>query len=223
MLSSLKIPDLKRMVLVNERDCLPFYRFPIISWFYFLRIRETLGLLRIPYNNPVLDVGYGSGIIFRELNERFDEIYGIDLHPHASDVREFFRTNYSFSVRLVMGSSLDMPFHPESFGSITCLSVLEHICELDKVVEDLYSVLAPKGEIVVGIPIENWMSNALFKVLQFIGLIRERNMKDVHVSTYDEIVVALEKRFQLLKEKRIPFFIPWRYRPYSCLLFNKDA
>src|SRR5690606_30561042 len=57
----------------------------------------------------ILEVGYGSGVLMPHLKGMCRELYGIDIHPHASEVEEVLR-RHEVEARLVSGSVVDLPY-----------------------------------------------------------------------------------------------------------------
>lgn len=52
----------------------------------------------------------------------------------------------------ILGTLTDTPFEDDTFDSIICNAVLEHVPEIEKVMSELARVLKPGGHAVVGVP-----------------------------------------------------------------------
>jgi SAM-dependent methyltransferase len=76
-----------------------------------------------------------------ELHDR----YVIDCRTRLGD-----RPGLSF-VRI---DSLDAPVHRERYDVVVCMEVLEHVFEVDDVIERLWRLLAFDGTLVVSVPVE---------------------------------------------------------------------
>ena len=92
----------------------------------------------------ILDVGCGQ-MPYRYLLPR-DAIYtGIDLPDPAKFGMEFSDGVVSFNGR-------DIPFPDESFDSILCTEVLEHVIHPEALVAEMRRVLRPGGTMVITVP-----------------------------------------------------------------------
>lgn len=52
----------------------------------------------------------------------------------------------------VRGSLTDISFPDNSFDTVFCNAVLEHVPRIDLVVRELYRVVKPKGVVIIGVP-----------------------------------------------------------------------
>ena len=52
----------------------------------------------------------------------------------------------------ILGSLVDAPFPNDSFDSIVCNAVLEHVPAIDRVMSELARVLKPGGYLIAGVP-----------------------------------------------------------------------
>ncbi len=93
-------------------------------------------------SGKVLDFGCGSSPYKSII--KFDEYVRVDFsndaHPIGNSVIDVFYD----------GSTL--PFENNTFDSILCTEVFEHIPNLDHIVKELHRVLKPQGKILISVP-----------------------------------------------------------------------
>ncbi|HVN53272.1 MAG TPA: class I SAM-dependent methyltransferase, partial [Anaerolineaceae bacterium] len=107
---------------VDRKDPIRFYRLPVIGRMYQRRIELCLGELR--GGERVLEIGFGSGVSFFNLNRLYHEIYGLDLTAEVELISTFFREK-GIQTRLSNGTILDMPYPDETFDAVLLVSILE--------------------------------------------------------------------------------------------------
>lgn len=93
-------------------------------------------------SGTVLDFGCGSSPYKSSI--KFEKYVGVDFanesHPVGNSVIDIF---YDGSI---------LPLEAESFDSIICTEVFEHIPNLDKILKELHRVLKHKGKILISVP-----------------------------------------------------------------------
>lgn len=93
----------------------------------------------------VLDVGCGGGFSCEFMAHRGVNVSGIDqsskcilkAQEHAS------MNGWHIDYRCCVAENL--PYEDSSFDVVVCVDVLEHVCELQKVIQEIYRVLKPGG------------------------------------------------------------------------------
>jgi len=93
----------------------------------------------------LLDLGCGGKpyeIIFSDIVE---EYIGIDLPPTKTSNKQIKKPD-------VYGSALKLPFKSESFDTILCTQVLEHVPEPKKLLEEAFRVLKGDGYLIMTAP-----------------------------------------------------------------------
>jgi SAM-dependent methyltransferase len=106
--------------------------------------------LAIPrLRGKVLDAGSGEGFGVDMMRKANLEALGIDL---SAEVVE--KTNDRYGPYYGVGSIVKIPFENETFDSITCMEVIEHVPETDAVIalKEMYRVLRPGGVFVLSTP-----------------------------------------------------------------------
>jgi SAM-dependent methyltransferase len=150
----------------GESDPLRFYTCPVIGGLY--RRRVELCLTELTGGTRVLEVGFGSGLTFRNLQRKYERVYGIDKDVDPDMVTEFFRGK-GMDVDLRKGTVIHLPFPDRYFDSILLISILEHLRggELRGAFGELVRVLKPSGQLIYGVPVDRRLMRWAFRILGY--------------------------------------------------------
>lgn len=102
----------------------------------------------LPGGSRLLDIGCGKGELLRTLQNRYEEVYGIDIAEVAVNSA---RKN-GLKVEAVDLNQEDLPFPDQYFESITILSALQYFQDLYLVLGECNRVLAPAGVLLLSVP-----------------------------------------------------------------------
>ena len=195
------IPPKDNIYMTGEEDPVKYYYRPIIRNFYLKRLKMILRLIGENKGGRVLDIGYGSGILFPELSKRFDELYGIDLHDRIDLVKRMLKKE-GISANLTTGNILNLPYENEKFDCVTCVSILEHVQDLDRAISEITRVLRFEGIVVFGFPPLGKKMDFLFRLIGY------SNSSQHHISGKTEIIAKIKEK--LLIQNMITFssFLP---------------
>ncbi len=128
------------------------------SFFHRNRRRAVRTLIRrYGARTPMLDAGCGTGLNLAGLPAGS---VGIDLNPRNL---KLVRRRLPHQVA-VEGDIEDMPFKDESFGTVVCTEVLEHIPYPEKALSEIGRVLRPGGVLIGSVP-----SRSLVWKLRFLS------------------------------------------------------
>lgn len=144
--------------------------------------------------NKILDLGFGSGILEREL-ERLDrdlEIFGSDISQNSVEDASKRFPHWSFSV----GDATSIKFPNNFFDCVIALEVLEHIASfsLFKVLREVNRVLKKNGFFIVSVPLNEDLKAMLEKGMN----------PNAHMRAYQPELLKAELEiggFKILKEK----------------------
>ncbi|MDI6792161.1 MAG: class I SAM-dependent methyltransferase [bacterium] len=213
----IQIPDKKNIQPTNQEDPLRYYYLPAVRRLYLKRLRMTLDMIGLKKRSKVLEIGYGSGILFPELSKRFDEIYGIDIHDKI-DLVETMLKKEGLTANLKVGDILNLPYKDEEFDSIVCISVLEHIpgSSLDNAVSEIHRVLIPGGIAVVGFPTVGKKMDLFFRIIGYHGIDQH------HVSGEKEIMAALGRKLTIVEVTTFPKFLSISQSLYVTCKYIKE-
>ena len=183
----------------EKSDPLPFYYWPVIGKLY--RERVELCLNALPFGGRVLEVGFGSGLLFPSLKECFDEIHGIDLNADVSGIQVVF-DRLGIPTYLKKGTILDLPYEDHFFDAVLCVSILEHLQpdSLPRAMDEIIRVLKPSGNLVYGVPVERPLMVTMFRLLGYA-------IRNHHFSTEKDVSRAAEACFEKV---RVSHYTPYR-------------
>jgi ubiquinone/menaquinone biosynthesis C-methylase UbiE len=189
---TLKLLPIESYPRPEHSDPLKFYYAPIFGKMYRGRVELCLG--ECTGGQRVLEVGYGSGLTFTNLQEMYDEIYGLDLDADAGKVQQTFDA-MGIPTQLTNGSVLEMPYPDGHFDTVLLISILEHLKpeQQVKAFEEMRRVLKPGGQVVYGVPVERRLMVVMFRLLGY-------NIREHHFSTEKDVARAAE---QVLEKVRI--------------------
>lgn len=134
---------------------------------YFLAvIREKLGL---PLRGlRVLDVGCGGGILTEKLLEAGILATGVDLAMGALRCALVHARSRGFEPRYIQARGERLPFEDGAFSAVVNSDFLEHVDDLDAVVQECARVLAPGGIFLYDTINRTWLTR-----LFHIGVLQE--------------------------------------------------
>lgn len=162
-----------------------FYYLPIFGTMY--RRRVELCLAQCKGGDSILEVGFGSGLTFLNLNDKYKQIFGLDLTCDVNVVKGVFAAR-NIRPDLRNGNVLSMPYEDNQFDTVLLISILEHLKpdELSQAFTEIQRVLKPGGQVVYGVPVERPFMVFMFRLLGY-------NIREHHFSTEREIMGAAEK------------------------------
>ncbi|MBK7449389.1 MAG: class I SAM-dependent methyltransferase [Anaerolineales bacterium] len=165
-----------------------FYYLPIFGSMY--RRRVELCLDQCKGGDNILEVGFGSGLTFLNLNDNYKHIHGLDLTCDVNIVKDVFASHNIFP-DLKNGDVLKMPYADNQFDTVLLISILEHLKpnELTQAFTEIKRVLKPGGQVVYGVPVERPFMVFMFRLLGY-------NIREHHFSTEKEVMEAAEKIFK---------------------------
>ncbi|MDD5130363.1 MAG: class I SAM-dependent methyltransferase [Candidatus Omnitrophica bacterium] len=167
---------------------------PLTGILYQGRFRMALSCLA-DKQEKILEAGCGRGLFLPELSRRCSKLYTLDVHPRMDVVARMLKQNNTGNVYLNTGSVIEMPYKEKIFDTIVCISVLEHVTDLQKCFSEFFRVLKDSGELIIGFPAENMLTDFLFKLLKF-------DAAKFHPSGHRNIFSAAKKLF-LQRELRV--------------------
>lgn len=193
----------------GDSDPIRFYNTPLLGRLYRGRVARCINLL--PSGENVLEIGYGSGVSFLNLAEKFQHIVGLDLHNEGPAVARSF-DGHDLTLDLRTGSILDLPYANESLDAALAISIHEHLQpeQQARAFAEVHRVLKPGGCYVVGVPGLNAMMTLAFWML---GV----NIHEHHFSSESIVQSAMTNRFLVDHAQRTPRLFPKSATTYMFL------
>ena len=209
MAELLHLPPRSLVPKPDADDPVDYYYRPLTARLYRARLELAVDLLGVGRYPSLLEVGYGSGIFLPELARRTDRLVAVDIHPESARVEEMLR-RLGIEAELRQASLFELPFEDGELHGLVCISVLEHLTELDAALDELRRVLRPGGVAVLGFPARNPLTDAFFRLASY-------DPREIHPSSHGDILAAAERhpRFEVDARSHFPRFLPVALSAYA--------
>jgi methionine biosynthesis protein MetW len=111
-------------------------------------LRQDAAMRLVQAGGRLLDVGCSHGAVPAALQDRFDEVHGIDANPEGLALAE------ARGVRVQQANfeREPLPYADETFDAVLCLEVIEHVLDPPALVREIHRVLRPAGRIYLSTP-----------------------------------------------------------------------
>jgi|Deesub1362A_J573_1020465.scaffolds.fasta_scaffold05150_2 ubiquinone/menaquinone biosynthesis C-methylase UbiE len=137
------------------------------------------------YEYKILDIGTGEGYVLRKIHE-------INPNVVATDISSERLNQIDFTQNKLVCDATELPMDSSSFDVVLCTSVLDHIPDYHKCINEITRVLKPQGYLLLN------FNNFLF----FIKLQTPDNLGHFQFFSYWTIRKLLkEKGFKVLEKK----------------------
>jgi 2-polyprenyl-3-methyl-5-hydroxy-6-metoxy-1,4-benzoquinol methylase len=198
----LVLPPRELVPKPDDDDPLDYYYRPLTARIYRARLTLAMDLLEPRRYDALVEVGYGSGILLPELARRANRLAAIDQHPESGRVREMLG-RLGVEADLREGTLFEMPFEDGQFDALVCLSVLEHLTQLEDALTEFRRVLRRGGVAVLGFPARNIVTDSFFRAVGY-------NPRAIHPSGHRDVLAAVRAHqgFALERAARFPRLLP---------------
>jgi SAM-dependent methyltransferase len=143
----------------------------LIAWSHTSRFKTAVELARPVAGRQLLDYGCGDGTFLALLYESGAapaRAVGADLDDaQVNDCRT--RLGCLPGIRFERIADLDAPAHRGSYDAVVCTEVLEHVVDLDGVIERLHACLRDGGTLIVSVPVETGLPLVVKQVVRRIA------------------------------------------------------
>ena len=133
-----------------------FSRSSLISWSHHRRFEVGLRLARQFDGKRVLDYGCGDGSFLAMLMQSRTHpsaAVGVEIEPQVvADCSARFSAQERLT--FILEGELERPQHRGAFDAVICMEVLEHMLEIEPLLEKFARLLGPEGLLLVSVPIE---------------------------------------------------------------------
>jgi 2-polyprenyl-3-methyl-5-hydroxy-6-metoxy-1,4-benzoquinol methylase len=142
---------------------------------------------------PVLDVGCGGGLFLGMLRERGYKVLGLDVSEKAAGLA--WQRHH---VPAITGELAAAPVAPASCAAITMFHVLEHVPQPQAYLAETYTLLSPKGRLIVQVPnAASWQFALLGR--QWNGVDAPRHLHLFRAADMERMIEAAG--FQVVRRK----------------------
>ena len=132
------------------------------------KLEQTAQLADVSLNvQQALVVGCGSGAeMFYLAQRRGVSVVGIDPSPDAVEICQLKAAKKGLSSQIVGEESVErLSFAEASFDLIICFTVLEHVSDVDRALQEMIRVLAPGGQVLLVLPNYAYPEEPHYKIL----------------------------------------------------------
>jgi len=195
------LPDRRGIEQIDYTDPLPYYYQPGLSWIFRRRLEIGLEMLEAKAYPRILEIGFGSGVLFKTLAGLSEEMHGVDIHPKIPTVEAMLKSE-GLRASLKRGDIRKLDYPDDFFDAVLCFSTLEHIEDTDQALTEISRVLKPGGTAILGFPPVNRAMSFLFHSLG------ADDIDDRHVSGVKKILASCRKTMVLEQVRCLPGFLP---------------
>jgi len=125
--------------------------FKLFSTSYYARVHFTKQELK--KGKKLLNAGCGEGDYNYYLTDKFEEIISFDINKIDVNTAKL---NSPKNCKCEVGIVEKIKYTNESFDSIICLEVIEHLKDERKALKELYRVLKKEGQLIISVPHSNY-------------------------------------------------------------------
>lgn len=193
----------------------------LIRFLYNTRLRRVLRMIyceakKSSKERIVLDLGCGAGYFSRILSSQFRTI-GLDIDRSFQVQRRRFK-----KLDFILADISFMPFRSHSVDIVVCISVLEHLQNLNDVMKKIKGVLKRDGIFIAGYPVETKFFKFVWKRVsprnfRFIDQSQTYWLEPTtgkqecywkspftHKQDYQTIRNTLKRHFKVLQKEKLP-------------------
>jgi 2-polyprenyl-3-methyl-5-hydroxy-6-metoxy-1,4-benzoquinol methylase len=208
----------------------------LIEYLQNKRLRHLIQMIDFSPNWELigLDIGCGAGYLVQHLASRLNGIMiGIDVNrDYLIHAKKTARLRALSNIEYINADINHLPFKNDCIDLAVCSSVLEHINDLDSMINEIKFSISNKGSLIAGYPIETGLFMALLKLFAPYGMIirdptilGEEKFKinpETHKQSFTVIRSLLQKHFLMVQRKKLfftklPDLLSW----YECVKMNK--
>lgn len=154
-------------------------------------------------NKKVLDLGCNDGAVCNVLNERGNDVVGVDLEKLV----QIARKNHPHLRFVTADLSHRFPFEDNAFDAIYASEILEHIPDDKLFLKECYRILVSEGKLIITTPNKFYIRDRIYMVFgkEWRDPIRDI---DTHIHFYvSKTIKKLLKHvgFQVKEEKGLEY------------------
>ncbi len=165
-------PAFLKMKQPPQRNDLSIYATHAESWWTgetrWLRLLQNMVPARLAYFTPivgdwrgksVLDLGCGGGFMSEALAQRGATVIGVDPSQPAITIARKHAEATGLSIDYRIGTGESLPVTEGSADIVLCVDVLEHVRDLDTVLDEVRRVLKPGGLFLFDTINRTWLAS----------------------------------------------------------------
>lgn len=140
------------------------------------KIEDILNNTELDSKDVVLDMGCGTGFLFKHINKQVETLVGIDLSQKALQEAKK-RTKNMANVALIQADADNTPFLDHTFDKILAITILQNMPDPAKTLSEMKRVSKPQATFAVT------GFKKMFTHKSFAGLLERAHLKVVTLST----------------------------------------
>ena len=147
---------------------------------------QDAGVLPLVENSTVVEIGFGSGNLLKELRLRGNDVYGTDV---GEDIIERAKRAGLENVFLVDSSEQEMPFENDFFDAVYCYEVFEHLANPYRLFSEIRRILKPNHKLYFSVPTQEHTMGYGPNRHSFVypGLLERKNLERFFLQMYFKI------------------------------------
>lgn len=196
-MSSVKLLPCDALVKTGPVDQAHWNFRPILGPVSRLRYNLLTRLLAPSKVPRLLEVGYGSGILLPELAGRCEELHGIDIHPHSTEVQTRLAA-FGVAAHLAEGSAECLPYPSRTFDVVVAVSSLEFVLDQEAASTEIHRVLTRGGRLIVVTPLRSPLADL------GLQLLTGKSAKQDFGNRREYLLPTLLRRFRLEAKYKSP-------------------
>lgn len=103
------------------------------------------------YGKKVLEIGVGIGTDHAQFAKSGAFLTGIDISPRSIELTRQRFNMFGLHSNLLIADAEALPFEDETFDAVFSFGVLHHTPNFEKAIKEIYRILKPGGEAVIGL------------------------------------------------------------------------
>ena len=145
-------------------------------------------------------------------NQSYKNYIGLDIeYKYAATLQSRYE-----NAAVVNGDAYQLPFADNVADAVLSIYNLEHLKKLDTGLKEIYRILKPQGELLIGLPAEGGFAYDLGRNLtskpymeKKYGIDYDAVVHYEHCNIFKDILKSLEKDYEIINRRYIPFpFLP---------------
>ena len=150
----------------------------------------------------ILDLGCATGVFLDIAQKRGWDSYGIDISQYAI---EYAKKKFSLDVK--KGELENIKFPDKKFDVVTMWDFIEHVPNPNKILEETYRILKPKGIIFILTTNEQslmcWLANLFYKTkIKFFSELVHPIHHNYHFSEKTLINLLRKRKFEVVHKEK---------------------
>lgn len=190
------------------------YKNQIAGIFYWNKLKCAFDYLKWRRWGVILEIGCDHGFLLPSLCQISDKVIGSDIKTNfeyceKATLNEIKKKNANLELKIADATSLSNVIPENSCDAIVAVSVLEHIDDYDKAIEEICKCLKTDGIFVCVLPSENKLYRLTKNALRYMASEFRRHYNP-HKKEYnpDKIQASLSARFKECEKRNCPFGLP---------------